>query len=71
MADRNIPSVLTPEQVAEALHVSLSTLAHWRCDGAAAGPAFLKLPNGKVRYEAEAVAAWLESRRARTTAEAA
>lgn len=71
MADRNIPAVLTPEQVSEALHVSLSSLAHWRCDGDGAGPDFFKLPNGKIRYDAAAVAAWLESRRAKSTAEAA
>lgn len=45
--------ILTPAQVAEALHVTADTLATWRHLGK--GPHYIKLPNRKIRYRRDAV----------------
>lgn len=49
--------LLTPAEVSEALSVPLGTLNQWRHRGA--GPAFIKLPNGRVRYTLTAVQEWV------------
>lgn len=52
-----LPALLTSTEVADALRVSESRLRHMRTQGE--GPAFIKLPNGAVRYTVEAVQAWI------------
>jgi hypothetical protein len=56
---------MLPEQVAEVLGVTVGTLNTWRYKSTAAkplGPAFVKL-NRSVRYEPDAVDAYIESLR--------
>lgn len=45
-----------PSSVARYLRVSVGTLANWRSQGS--GPPWHKLPNGRIRYAAEAVTWW-------------
>lgn len=60
--------LMTPEQVAAALLLSIRTLAAWRSSGR--NPlAYLKV-GGRVRYRRSDVDAWLESQ-ARTSTAAA
>lgn len=51
-----LPAFLTEAQVAERLAISPRTLQMWRFRGG--GPEFVKV-GALVRYEPEAVAAWL------------
>lgn len=46
---------LTPAAVADALGLTVKTLANWRSNGE--GPSFVKI-GSRVRYEAEAFEAW-------------
>jgi predicted site-specific integrase-resolvase len=62
----DLPVLLTTGQLSERIGVSFSTLSHWRVAGI--GPAFHRLPNGKIKYNVETVAAWLEEHRAQSTA---
>lgn len=57
-------TLLTPEQAAQVLGLSVKTLATWRSTGRQALP-FIRC-GGRVRYRRSDVAAWLESR-ARTS----
>src|SRR5579885_1828022 len=50
--------LLTPEQVAELLHISTRTLANWRCAGV--GPRYARV--GGIRYRQSDVEDWIESR---------
>jgi predicted DNA-binding transcriptional regulator AlpA len=50
---------LRPEQVAELLGVTVSTLKNWRSQGK--GPAFYRL--GRIFYSRQDVYAWIASRR--------
>lgn len=56
-----------PAQLAAYLQVSEATLQDWRYRGG--GPEFLKLKNGRIRYEGSAVLAWKAARRRRTTSD--
>ena len=53
------PELLTPEEVACAIRVSLRTLQEWRTRGT--GPPFVRLGRG-VFYPAAKLNAWLVSR---------
>ena len=64
-ADRpaHAPEILTPDQAASYLKVSVAWLNKARLDGD--GPAFFKLgdsPNSKVRYRKSAIESWCELR---------
>lgn len=50
-------NLLTPEEVAQRLRVSVLTLANWRSAGR--GPAFVKVGR-TVRYEESAIEAYLK-----------
>jgi len=54
-------SLLTPNDVAEILGVSVGTLAQWRHRGH--GPRFYSLTGQAVRYRRSDVDEWVESRR--------
>lgn len=54
------PQLLTAKDVAEIVHVPLSTVHHWALRGE--GPPSFKLGKHR-RYDAEAVARWLADRR--------
>ena len=56
-----MPELLTSEQAAEMLQVSLRTLEAWRRDGS--GPPHLRLGNKTIRYFTEDLCLWLNSRR--------
>lgn len=56
-ADTPADALLTPSDVADLLRVSPGTLANWRSQGR--GPAYVRLADGPVRYEAADVSAWL------------
>lgn len=56
---RNTPRLLTVAQVAAALQLSPWTLYQWKARGE--GPPVLKIGN-RVRYDAQAFAAWVEAR---------
>ena len=56
-----------PAQLAAYLQVSEATLQDWRYRGG--GPDYLKLKNGRIRYEGSAVLAWKARRRRRTTSD--
>ena len=60
---------LTPEQAAEYLHVSLRTLANWRCSRK--GPAFRKHSRTAVVYVQAELDAWSEGQRVETVNEQA
>lgn len=63
---RNSTPLMRPRQAAEHLGVAVASLAKWRVSGD--GPEFLKL-GAAVRYRMQDLDAWVESRRARSTAE--
>lgn len=48
---------LKEKQAAEILGVKPRTLSVWRYQKK--GPAYLRLPNGTIRYEADALLSWL------------
>lgn len=50
------PNLLTPDQVASLLSVSVGTLANWR--SAEFGPRFAKIGGG-IRYSESDVLAWI------------
>ena len=55
--------LLTAEQAAERLTVSMAALAKWRLNGK--GPKWIRIGHGTrgpVRYSSEALDEWLESR---------
>lgn len=60
--------LLTPDQVAATLGLSHRTLAAWRSSRRSELP-WVKV-GSRIRYRRQDVAAWLESRRHRTSAEA-
>jgi len=60
--------LLTPDQVAAALGLSHRTLAAWRSSRRSELP-WLKV-GSRIRYRRQDVAAWLESRRHTSSAEA-
>ena len=60
--------LLTPEEVANALGLSHRTLAAWRSNRRNLLP-YVKVGN-RIRYRRQDVAAWLESRRHTSSAEA-
>ena len=59
--------LLTEEQVAEQLSITTNTLRKWRWLGK--GPAFIKI-GAAVRYEADAIAMFIESNIKTSTSEA-
>lgn len=63
-----IDALLSAEQAATVLGLSVKTLANWRVSGA--GPAFLKL-GGRVLYDPADLQAWRDARRRKSTTEGA
>lgn len=64
--DTALSDLMTPEQLAEMLHVTLSTLESWRAKGS--GPPFVRLGTSSrspIRYRRSEVLAWIESTNAR------
>lgn len=61
-------ALLTPEQAAQVLGLSVKTLATWRSTGRQALP-FIRC-GGRVRYRRSDVAAWLEGQARTSTAPA-
>ena len=58
--------LMTPEQLSEMLHVTLSTLESWRAKGS--GPPFVRLgksTRSPIRYRRSEVLAWIESTNAK------
>lgn len=53
--------LLTPEEVAEMLGISETTLKRWRLDGE--GPPAVFLSPRTIRYSPEAVAAWMDDQK--------
>jgi predicted site-specific integrase-resolvase len=56
--------LITPEQAAERLSVSISRLTLWRTEGK--GPAYVRIsesPTGRIRYRPEDIDAYIEQRR--------
>lgn len=53
----------TTNEVADYLNVRPGTLDRWASDGR--GPAFIKIENGRRRYEWADVREWVESRKVR------
>lgn len=51
--------LLTPNEVAELLKVSIPTLSRWRGD--AAGPPFVAM-QGSIRYPRDKLQAWIDQR---------
>lgn len=66
-AAASVSKLLTPEQVADALGVTQRTLERWRIVGG--GPAYVKLTRSTVRYVADEIAAFIESRIRSNTAQ--
>lgn len=62
-----VPVVLTPEQAAQALCLSPSTLAKLRLSGN--GPTYCKMGRRKVGYRPEDLEQWLAGRSHRSTSE--
>ncbi len=52
---------LTPEQLAERLHVKLSTIQSWRIKGG--GPAYIKTGHRTILYDLDIVEKWENERR--------
>ena len=63
---RGLDPLLTPEETAERLRISVRTLARWRLEGG--GPRYAKL-GGSVRYRSSSVDAWVEEREVGCTSE--
>lgn len=59
-------ALLTPEQAAQVLGLSVKTLATWRSTGRHALP-FIRC-GARIRYQRTALAAWLEGRQRTGTA---
>lgn len=60
--------LLTTDQLSELIGVRSDTLRHWRRLGN--GPTFLKI-GGHVRYKADVVEAWIDSRARTSTSQKA
>ena len=58
---QDLPNLLTPEQTATLLDVSVNTLSVWRCVGRYPGLKYVKVGHN-VRYRRADVLRWLESR---------
>jgi hypothetical protein len=58
---------LSTGQLAARLGVHKDTVKGWRVSGE--GPAFMKFPTGMIRYDADAVEAWLAKRRRKSTSQ--
>ena len=54
-------SLLTTEQVAERLKVSVSSVTHWRCGNEPSGPPFQRIGRS-IRYDAESLRQWQEQK---------
>ncbi|MCY1282002.1 Helix-turn-helix domain protein [compost metagenome] len=61
--------LMTPEQAAQALGLSVKTLATWRSTGRHALP-FIRC-GARIRYRRADLAAWLQGRQSTRTADAA
>lgn len=61
MGEVDVPTLLTPTETARLLGVTIQTLANWRTARRYALP--WVLVGRSVRYEADALRAWLETRR--------
>lgn len=59
--------LLTPRQAAERLAIAGHTLARWRLEGG--GPPYVKV-GASVRYDAQDLDAFIESRKRRSTSDA-
>jgi predicted DNA-binding transcriptional regulator AlpA len=59
---------LSTKQLAVRLGVHVDTAKGWRVTGE--GPPFMKLPTGMVRYDPDAVEAWLAKRCRKSTSDA-
>ncbi len=53
----NLPRLLTPDEVAEYLSCSVSSLDRWRAEGT--GPNFVKVGGGSIRYPETEVAKYI------------
>ena len=62
-----VPTLLPPKEAAAALGLSPGTLANWRSAGG--GPTFIYVSGNRVRYAADDLARWLDSRRRRSTSD--
>lgn len=60
--------LLSTEEAARFLHVSVQTLADWRCAGSPVP--FIKLSRNRVVYSRNDLLSYAHSRRARSTTEA-
>jgi excisionase family DNA binding protein len=65
----SLPAILTEQEAAEFLRVSVRTLQNMRWHGKR-GPLFMKV-GGRVRYDREELAAWFKTQRRSSTTEAA
>jgi predicted DNA-binding transcriptional regulator AlpA len=54
-------AMLSRVQLAEALNISVRTVDRWIAEGA--GPPYIRLPRGTLRWRWGDVKAWLEARR--------
>jgi hypothetical protein len=58
------PCLLTPQDAARLLAVSVNTLHYWRVKGHRAGPDFIRLGvRGRIRYQLQAVRDYVAARR--------
>lgn len=62
-AAHNIEPLLTPDEVAQMLGMKPSTLVRWR--RLKQGPPYVRVGHRTVRYQPEAVRAWMDSRTGR------
>jgi excisionase family DNA binding protein len=60
-----VAKLLTTEETAEILGVSVRTLEDWRSDGT--GPDYVPLGRRTVRYRPQAIDRWLDTRERRIT----
>jgi predicted site-specific integrase-resolvase len=54
-------NLLTPQEVAEMLQVTETTLKQWRAAGT--GPSYVRLNRKTIRYAEEHVRHWIEEKR--------
>jgi predicted DNA-binding transcriptional regulator AlpA len=59
--ERNSDDMLTKVQLGQALNVSTRTIDRWIAEGA--GPPYVRLPRGRLRWRWGDVQAWLAERR--------
>jgi excisionase family DNA binding protein len=59
--DQGEEQLLTPQQAAKYLNISVRTLAEWRRRGI--GPPSIKLPSGARRYRRADLDRWIETHR--------